>query len=119
MPTSSTPLPRCYVQRLGGLNVYVRNERVRERERVTKAIRARFDGCNAWELACKFGLRVANTTLIRRCFALSYSCTACGFAPRLKRKPSAYWVVLAALSVRQVQWVQHDGSCIKSGVRFG
>ena len=35
--------------------------------------------------------------LIRRCFALSYFCTACGFAPRLKRKPSVCWVVLAAL----------------------
>ena len=51
-------LVRRYVQRLGGLNVYVRNERVRERERVAKEIRASFDGCNARELACKFGLSV-------------------------------------------------------------
>ena len=37
-------LVRRYVQRLGGLNVYVRNERVRERERVAKEIRISFDG---------------------------------------------------------------------------
>ena len=42
-------LVRRYVQRLGGLNVYVRNERVRER--VAQEIRASFDGCNARELA--------------------------------------------------------------------
>ncbi|BDR09622.1 helix-turn-helix domain-containing protein [Comamonas thiooxydans] len=51
-------LVRRYVQRLGGLNVYVRNERVRERERVAREIRAGFDGCNARELACRFGLSV-------------------------------------------------------------
>ncbi|WP_301446975.1 Mor transcription activator family protein [Comamonas sp.] len=51
-------LVRRYVQRLGGLNVYVRNERVRERERVAQEIRASFDGCNARELACRFGLSV-------------------------------------------------------------
>ena len=51
-------LVRRYVQRLGGLNVYVRNERVRERERVAQEIRASFDGCNVRELACKFGLSV-------------------------------------------------------------
>ena len=49
-------LVRRYVQRLGGLNVYVRNERVLERERAAKEIRASFDGCNARELACRFGL---------------------------------------------------------------
>lgn len=51
-------LVRRYVQRLGGLNVYVRNERVRERERVAQEIRASFDGCNARELAGRFGLSV-------------------------------------------------------------
>ena len=51
-------LVRRYVQRLGGLNVYVRNERVRARERVAQEIRASFDGCNARELACRFGLSV-------------------------------------------------------------
>ena len=51
-------LVRRYVQRLGGLNVYVRNERVRERERVAQEIRASFDGCNALELSRRFGLGV-------------------------------------------------------------
>ena len=51
-------LVRRYVQRLGGLNVYVRNERVLERERVAQKIRASFDGCNARELAGRFGLSV-------------------------------------------------------------
>lgn len=51
-------LVRRYVQRLGGLNVYVRNERVRERERVAQEIRASFDGCNALELSRRFGLSV-------------------------------------------------------------
>nr|WP_139032124.1 Mor transcription activator family protein [Comamonas thiooxydans] len=53
-------LVRRYVQRLGGLNVYVRNERERERERerVAQEIRASFDRCNARELACRFGLSV-------------------------------------------------------------
>lgn len=51
-------LVRRYVQRLGGLNVYVRNERVLERERVAQEIRASFNGCNARELACRFGLSV-------------------------------------------------------------
>ena len=51
-------LVRRYVQRLGGLNVYVRNERVRERERVAQEIRASFDGCNARELARRYGLSV-------------------------------------------------------------
>ena len=51
-------LVRRYVQRLGGLNVYVRNERVRERERVAQEIRASFDGCNARELASNFSLSI-------------------------------------------------------------
>ena len=51
-------LVRRYVQRLGGLNVYVRTERVLERERVAKEIRASFDGCNAFELSRRFGLSV-------------------------------------------------------------
>ena len=51
-------LMRRYVQRLGGLNIYVRNERVRGRERVAKEIRASFDGCNALELSRRFGLSV-------------------------------------------------------------
>ena len=45
-----------YVQRLGGLTVYVRNERVRERERVVAAIRKSFDGRNTKELARKHHL---------------------------------------------------------------
>jgi Mor family transcriptional regulator len=49
-------LVRRYVQRLGGLNVYVRNERVRERERTVKEIRASFDGKNSKELARRFGV---------------------------------------------------------------
>ena len=47
-------------------------------------------------------LRAATTTLdtslLRRGrLALSYVCTACGFAPRLNRKSTICWVVLAAL----------------------
>lgn len=49
-------LVRRYVQRVGGLNVYVRNERVRERERVTAEIRSSFDGRNTKELARKYQL---------------------------------------------------------------
>jgi len=44
------------------------------------------------------GLEPLTQPLIRRCFALSYFCTARGFAPRLNRKPSVCWVVLAALN---------------------
>lgn len=51
-------LVRRYVQRLGGLNVYVRNQRVLERERVASEIRASFDGGNARALATKYGLSV-------------------------------------------------------------
>ena len=51
-------LVRRYVHRLGGLNVYVRNERVRERERVAQEIRSGFDGGNARELAGRFCLSV-------------------------------------------------------------
>lgn len=51
-------LVRRYVQRLGGLTVYVRNVRMLESERVAQEIRASFDGCNARELATKYGLSV-------------------------------------------------------------
>lgn len=47
-----------YVQRLGGLTVYVRNERVRERERVIAEIRSGFNGRNTKELARKHHLSV-------------------------------------------------------------
>ncbi len=39
--------------------------------------------------------------LMHRCFALSYFCTACGFTPRLKRKSTICWAVLAALKTLQ------------------
>jgi Mor family transcriptional regulator len=45
-----------YVLRVGGLNVYVRNERVREREQVAAEIRSSFDGRNTKELARKHRL---------------------------------------------------------------
>jgi Mor family transcriptional regulator len=45
-----------YVQRLGGLTVYVRNDRVKARERLAAQIRANFDGRNAKELARKHHL---------------------------------------------------------------
>lgn len=51
-------LVRRYVQRLGGLTVYVRNTRMLDSERVAQEIRARFDGCNARELATQYGLSV-------------------------------------------------------------
>ena len=51
-------LVRRYVQRLGGLTVYVRNARMLDSERVAQEIRARFDGCNARELATQYGLSV-------------------------------------------------------------
>ncbi|MDR0212512.1 MAG: hypothetical protein LBJ15_00735 [Comamonas sp.] len=51
-------LVRRYVARLGGLNVYVRNERVLERERMAKKVCASFNGCNTRELARSFGLSV-------------------------------------------------------------
>lgn len=60
-------LVRRYVQRLGGLNVYVRNERVMERERVAKEIRASFDGCNARELATRYGLSARRVRQILQC----------------------------------------------------
>lgn len=47
-----------YVQRLGGLTVYVRNERLRERERVVAEIRSGFNGRNTKELARKHHLSV-------------------------------------------------------------
>lgn len=49
-------LVRRYVQRLGGVQVYVPTERFLDRERVAKEIRASFDGCNAQQLASKYGL---------------------------------------------------------------
>jgi Mor family transcriptional regulator len=49
-------LVRRYVQRLGGVQVYVPTERFLDRQRVAKEIRASFDGCNAIQLASKFGL---------------------------------------------------------------
>lgn len=49
-------LVRRYVQRLGGLTVYVRNDRFIERARVAKGVREMFDGRNTNELARKFGI---------------------------------------------------------------
>ena len=49
-------LVRRYVQRLGGVHVYVPGQRAVDRKRVANEIRASFDGCNARELARKFGL---------------------------------------------------------------
>ncbi|NIF82299.1 hypothetical protein F3J24_02070 [Comamonas sp. Tr-654] len=51
-------LVRRYVQRLGGVQVYVPIERSLKRERLAREIRANFDGCNARELARKFGVSV-------------------------------------------------------------
>ncbi|EED67213.1 Mor transcription activator family protein [Comamonas testosteroni] len=51
-------LVRRYVQRLGGVQVYVPTERSLDRERVAEEIRASFDGRNARELACKYGISV-------------------------------------------------------------
>lgn len=51
-------LVRRYVQRLGGVQVYVPTERSLDRERVVEAIRASFDGRNARELASKYGISV-------------------------------------------------------------
>lgn len=51
-------LVRRYVQRLGGVQVYVPTERSLDRERVAEEIRASFDGRNARELACKYRVSV-------------------------------------------------------------
>lgn len=51
-------LVRRYVQRLGGVQVYVPIERTLKRERLAREIRASFDGCNARELAHRFGVSV-------------------------------------------------------------
>ena len=51
-------LVRRYVQRLGGVQVYVPTERSLDRERVAEEIRASFDGRNARELAGKYGISV-------------------------------------------------------------
>ncbi|TYK67859.1 hypothetical protein FSY59_24905 [Comamonas sp. Z3] len=49
-------LVRRYVQRLGGVQVYVPGQRAVDRKRVVEEIRASFDGCNAVQLANKYGL---------------------------------------------------------------
>lgn len=49
-------LVRRYVQRLGGVQVYVPIERSLKRERLAREIRASFDGRNARELAQRFGV---------------------------------------------------------------
>lgn len=49
-------LVRRYVQRLGGVQVYVPGQRAIDRKRVVEEIRANFDGCNAIQLANKYGL---------------------------------------------------------------
>lgn len=49
-------LVRRYVQRLGGVQVYVPTERFLDRERVAREICESFDGCNAQQLANKHGL---------------------------------------------------------------
>lgn len=49
-------LVRRYVQRLGGVQVYVPIERSLRRERLAREIRASFDGRNARELAQRFGV---------------------------------------------------------------
>ena len=49
-------LVRRYVQRLGGVQVYVPTERFLDRERIAQEIRANFDGCNAFKLASEYGL---------------------------------------------------------------
>ena len=50
-----------------------------------------------WARFDQVGLEPRTQPLMRRRFALSYFCTACGFAPRLKHKPPVYWVVFVAL----------------------
>ncbi|MEG1691252.1 MAG: Mor transcription activator family protein [Hafnia sp.] len=49
-------LVRRYVQRLGGVQVYVPGQRAVDRKRVVEEIRASFDGCNAIQLANKYSL---------------------------------------------------------------
>lgn len=51
-------LVRRYVQRLGGVHVYVPGQRAVDRRRVAQEIRDSFDGCNAFELSRRFGLSV-------------------------------------------------------------
>ncbi|MGU3627982.1 Mor transcription activator family protein [Comamonas sp. C24C] len=57
-------LVRRYVQRLGGVQVYVPIERTLKRERVAKEIRASFDGGNARELARMFGVSLRHVQRI-------------------------------------------------------
>lgn len=49
-------LVRRYVQRLGGVQVYVSTERTLKRERLASEIRSSFNGCNAFELSRRFGV---------------------------------------------------------------
>lgn len=49
-------LVRRYVQRLGGVQVYVRSKRSREKSKIADEIRERFTGRNAMELANEYGL---------------------------------------------------------------
>lgn len=49
-------LVRRYVQRLGGVQVYVRSKRSREKSKIADEIRERFTGRNAKELASEYGL---------------------------------------------------------------
>lgn len=51
-------LVRRYVQRLGGVQVYVPTERFLDRGRIAQEIRENFDGCNAQKLASDYGLSV-------------------------------------------------------------
>lgn len=49
-------LVRRYVARLGGVQVYVRSKRSREKSKIADEIRERFTGRNAMELANEYGL---------------------------------------------------------------
>jgi len=64
-----------YIQRLGGLTVYVRNDSVKARERLADEIRASFDGRNARELATRFGvsLRQVQRVVMSRQDGTNYS----------------------------------------------
>ena len=64
-----------YIQRLGGLTVYVRNDSVKVRERLADEIRAAFDGRNARELATRYGvsLRQVQRVVMSRQDGANYS----------------------------------------------
>ena len=49
-------LVRRYVQRLGGVQVYVPLRRVLPREQLKKEVCEQFNGCNARELAWRYGI---------------------------------------------------------------